>query len=66
MLMPVKIRPDGGVGVEILFVVNIAKHRAFAGLDDDGFALQPVAHLRERMPDVGVIEVGERVHKSQG
>ena len=52
VLMAVKVGPDGGVGVEVLLAVCVAKYRAFAGRDDDWLALQPVAHLGERMPDV--------------
>ena len=51
MIVAVQIGPDGGVGVEIFPAVHIAQHRAFACNDDNRLALQPVAHLRERMPD---------------
>ena len=60
--MAVEIRPNGRVRVEIFFAVQIAQHRAFAGRDDNRLTLQPIAHLRERMPDVSVIELGEGVH----
>ena len=60
--MPVEVGPDGGVGIEILFAVNIAQHRSFTGRDDNRLAFKPVAHLGERMLDVGVVELSELVH----
>ena len=59
MIVTVEVGPDGRVGVEILFAVDIAQHRALAFDNDDRLALEPVAHLRERMPDELVIELGE-------
>ena len=62
VLMAVEIGPDAGVRVEIFAAVCIAEHGALAGRDEDRLALEPVAHLREGMPDVGVVEFRERVH----
>ena len=63
MIVPVQIRPDGGIGVEIFAAVDVAEQCAFAGGDHDRFALEPVAHLRERMPDELVVEFGEAMHR---
>src|SRR5581483_11611394 len=62
MRVAVKVGPDRGVRVEILASVHVAQHRAASGDDHDRLALEPVAHLGERMPDVLVIEAGEGVH----
>ena len=62
MVVAVKIGPDGRIGVEIFAAVYVAQHRALAGNDDQRLAPQPVAHLRERMPDVPVIKFGKTVH----
>ena len=42
--------------------MHVLEHRAMAADDDDRLAPEPVAHLRERMPDGGVIELSEPVH----
>ncbi len=65
MIVPVEIRPDGCVGIEIFLAVNITKHSALSGDDDDWLLVLPVAHLRERMPDVRVIELGKTVHAAR-
>ena len=62
MPVAVQVRPDRGVGVEEFAAPHIAQHRAFALDDDQRFAAQPVAHLRERMPDKFLIQFCERVH----
>ena len=62
MPVTVEICPDGSVGVEKLTAFHVAQHRAFAAGDDNRLALEPVAHLRERMPDEFLVEAGEFVH----
>ena len=62
MIVPVQVGPDGGIGVEVFTAARVAQHGAPAGHDDDRLAPQPVAHLGEGTPDVGVVELGERVH----
>ena len=62
MPVAVQVGPDGGVGIQVAAAVNIREPGALAGGDDDGFRAEPVAHLRERMPDVAVIKLGEGVH----
>ena len=59
MIMAVQIGPDGGIGIEIFLAVNIFQPGTLAGLNEDGFVFEPVAHLGKRMPDVGLIELGE-------
>ena len=59
MIVPMEVRPDGGIGIEILSSVDIPQDRALARHDDHGLAPQPVPHLREGMPDVCVIEASE-------
>ena len=63
--MAVEIRPDGRVSVEIGFAANIAQHRAIATGNDNRLAPLPIAHLREWMPDVLAVELGEFVHQSK-
>ena len=60
MIVAVQIGPDGGIGVEIFAALNVAQHRALARHDHNRLAPQPVAHLRERMPDELLIEFCER------
>src|SRR5262249_15455908 len=62
MVMAVQIGPDGGIGVEIFAVVNIAEDGPLPFQDHNRLTLEPVAHLGERMPDVAVVELGEAVH----
>jgi len=61
MIMSVQIGPDGGIGVEIFAALGVAKHCAPAAQDDDRIVPEPVAHLREGMPDVFLIGFRERV-----
>ena len=42
--------------------MHIAQPSAFAFHDNDRLALEPIAHLRERMPEVMMVEFGQRVH----
>ena len=65
MVVPVQIGPDGGVGVEIFAAMHIPQHGALALHDDDRLALEPVAHLGERVPEVAVVEFGQRVHEGE-
>ena len=61
MVVAVQIGPDGGIGIEIFAAMNIFDDCAFAADDDNWFGLEPIAHLREGMPDEAVIELGELV-----
>ena len=62
MIVAVQIRPDGRIRVEIFAPLNVAQTRALARDNDHRFALQPVTHLGEGMPDELVIKFGELVH----
>ena len=63
MLMTVKVRPNGRVGVEVFLAVNITQNGAGAGRDDDRFTLEPIVHLCEGMPDELMIKFREFVHR---
>lgn len=58
----VEIGPDRGIRVEVFPVIHIPKHGPFASCDDDGFPLQPVAHLGEWMPDELMVEFCQWMH----
>src|SRR5580698_4985690 len=62
MIVPVQIGPNGGVGVEKFAPASVAQDGALAGRDDNRLAPQPVAHLREGMPDVFLVELREFIH----
>ena len=62
MVMSVQIRPDRRVCIQVLPVIRIPQQRPFSPHDHDRSAREPIAHLRERMPDELVIELGELTH----
>jgi hypothetical protein len=62
MIVTVQVRPDGRIRVEIFPSVSVAQNRALARDNDQGFMVQPVAHLGERMPDELAIELADFVH----
>jgi hypothetical protein len=62
MVMPVEIGPDAGVGIEVLAAVKVAEDGPAARFDDDGFPLEPIPHLRERMPVIIQVQSGQRMH----
>jgi len=66
MPVAVQIGPNRGVGIKKLAPLHVAQHRALPGHDDQRLAAQPVAHLRKRMPDKFLVELGELVHASKG
>ena len=61
--MPVQIRPNGGVAIEILFALRILQHRPLAPYQDDRFRSLPIPHLRKRMPDITPIQLSEFMHQ---
>ena len=63
MVVAVKVRPDRGVGIEVLLAPRIAEDRALAGNDHDGLPFHPVPHLGEWMPNVRMIEASEFMHR---
>ena len=42
--------------------MNVSEHRAMAFGNHNRLVRQPVTHLRERMPDMLLIQFGERMH----
>src|SRR5438477_993353 len=62
MVVPMEVRPDGRVSVEIAASVRIPQDRPFAAGDQDRLRFQPVPHLRKRVPDIPTIEFSEPVH----
>src|SRR5689334_11913765 len=62
MIVAMEVGPNGGIGVEIFAAFSIGENRAFAGSDDDGRMLEPIAHLGEGMPDVFMVEFGGVTH----
>src|SRR6266566_1579952 len=62
MIVPVQIGPDGGIAVEIFATSHITEYCALSGNNDDRLAIEPFAHLRERVPKVRAVELGERMH----
>ncbi len=62
MIVSVEVGPDGRIGVEIFPTASVSKRRAFSFDNYNRLARQPVAHLRERMPDVRVIQFCQRMH----
>ena len=60
MVVAVQIGPDRRVRIEKLTTFYVAKNRAVSARDNNWFALQPVGHLRERMPHELVVQLRER------
>jgi hypothetical protein len=50
--------PQGGNTVQIPPAFCVDELEALGALDDQRLAIEPVLHLRERMPQMSVIEVG--------
>jgi hypothetical protein len=55
----VQIRPDGGVGIEIFAIMNIAQYCSFSADDYHRLAFGPIPHLREWVPKVAPIDSGD-------
>ena len=62
MIVPVQVRPNGRICVEIFAALHILEHRPFALQNHDWVLFEPVAHLREWMPYELVVEFGESMH----
>src|SRR5438045_5711753 len=62
MAVAVQVGPDRGIRVEILATIDIAQDGACAGCDNDRLLFKPIRHLRKRVPDVAMIELGQRIH----
>ena len=61
MRVAVDVRPDGGVAIEIPVPVLIQEPAAIARDKHQRLMIRhtPVAHGRERVPEVGFVEVGK-------
>ena len=55
MPVTVNIDPDGRRAVEILPALGVDEIGPFALLDDQRCFLFPLLHLRERMPEIGMV-----------
>ena len=53
------------LGADLERAVDVAQHRSATRDNDDRLALKPVAHLRERVPDVGVIKPCKTMHDAR-
>ena len=60
MIVPMDIRPDGRIAVQVPFAEAVFEPRAATGDQNDRlvFWRNPLCHLRERMPDVRFVEFG--------
>ena len=56
----VEIRPNGGIGVQVLRAGNIAQHRPLPRFNNDRVLLRPLLHLGKRMPEITLVFVSER------
>jgi hypothetical protein len=61
MAVPVKVGPDGAVGVKVPTFTRIFQNGSLTPDEDNGLGAEPIAHLGERMPDVGVVQCGDRM-----
>lgn len=61
MLVPVNVRPDGGVSINVFSPMLVPKPNAFATRDDQRFMFRrtPILHRRERMPQVLLVQRDE-------
>src|SRR5262245_50189331 len=62
MPVSVQIGPNGGIGIQEFAAADVSQHGTMTFDDDDGLPFEPIAHLRERMPDVAMIKVSQRMH----
>jgi hypothetical protein len=66
MAVAVKVCPDGGVCVQIGTAAMIPEDGSLPACDDDWLRFEPILHLRERMPDIFLVELGEFPHGGDG
>src|ERR1043166_3346296 len=59
VLMPVQIRPDRRIRIEIFPATRVAQHRALTRANDNRLVPEPVPHLREGGPDKFLVELGD-------
>jgi hypothetical protein len=61
MAMAMDVGPDGRVGIEVPSAVTVFQPCSLAGDQHQWLVLgrNPISHRRERMPDVGLVELDE-------
>src|SRR5687768_10856618 len=64
MAVPMKVRPDGSIGIEILSPATVPHRAPLPSHDHDRLLDQPIFHLRERMPDELLIQLGQILHSA--
>ena len=62
LLVAVQVRPNRRIGVQIFAPARIPKSGAFAARNHDWLIAEPIFHLRERMPDVLVVQLCDLLH----
>ena len=62
MIMPMDICPDGRVGIQVTLAVAIFQPRSVPGHQHQRLMgrRDPITHLRERMPDMVLVELDKR------
>ena len=63
MRVPVQVCPDRRVRIEIFLPAHIAQDSAAPFRDDDRLPPEPIAHLREWMPQMCLIQFGQLMHR---
>ena len=62
MAVSVHIGPDRRICIEILPPAAVPKRTPLPSHNDDRLFAQPIFHLRERMPDELLVELGQILH----
>ena len=62
----VQIRPDGRVSIQVTPPLRVGEPRALGFHDDQGFARDPFAHLREGMPHIFPVVFRSVAHFGRG
>src|SRR5262245_58934628 len=62
MIVPVKVGPNGRIGIEVFASFAVAQHGAPPLDNDNRLASQPIPHLSERVPNVAVIQLSNSFH----
>ena len=57
MAVAVQIGPDGGIGVQVFVAFCVAQGCALSVNNNNRLPLEPVAHLRERVPEILLIQL---------
>jgi hypothetical protein len=67
MIVPVDVGPDRRVAIQVACAETIFQPRSAPGHQHEWLVIgcNPVAHLRERMPDMRFVELNEGFHKPE-